>query len=357
MTSSHPLLHIDWTWCWSIFCSKLILLSMLMTCTLLSCTWLEILLEMLKKSHLLLESLREVTEWILGQNILLFIIGYWFTFVVVEASSFIFCYNLCRIIEENTCWLIWKKITQTILSGVVYPFCHPDCALASLLYLLLLLRWKLTLWLEVGIWIGLCYLGKTMSTLGIPSNSTSHRVSWRWSFNLYNLRSWLLLITIRSCIMLHCMIWLGHHLWRQLCTTLWLFLLESYSITWLILELCWSCFRLLGIFDAVIVRLIDLHVITLRSRYDSVPSATHRPLVNHQLNIWTLGVKSSTNIWLSWVVVRSIISLRHELSNILSRWRTCKEWLRKILWNLSTMIQEIMLEYLVKIWSSGWISI
>ena len=141
MASSHPFLHIHRARSWSILWTDLILLSMLVRCTLLSCARLQVLLEVLQESHFLLQSLRELIERILRKHVLLLIIRYWLALIVVKAGSLVLCHDLSWVIEEDPCRLVRKKVAQPILGRVVYPLCHPNCALACHLYLLLLLWW------------------------------------------------------------------------------------------------------------------------------------------------------------------------------------------------------------------------
>jgi hypothetical protein len=194
-----------------------------------------------------------------------------------------------------------------------------------------------------------------MGALGVSANPTGHRISWRGSLDLDYLGSWLLLRITWGSIVLHGMVRLSHHLGRQLCTTLGLFLRESNSITWLVLELGWSrlCLLLVPNTSLVVIGIL----VCLRAWYHSVPCATHGSLVDHQLDVRPLRVKSSTHIWLCWVVVRPVIVLGEELAHILGWWRTGKEGLREVLGNLASVIQKFMVHDLVKIWSFGRISI
>ena len=58
---------------------------------------------MLKQCYLLLKLLRELRELVLCEHILLLIRADGLALIVVEACAFILCYDLGRVIEEDTC--------------------------------------------------------------------------------------------------------------------------------------------------------------------------------------------------------------------------------------------------------------
>ena len=176
------------------------------------------------------------------------------------------------------------------------------------------------------------YLRKALRTIGIPTSASSHQIPWRWSLYFHNMWSWLLLRIYRSSIILHGMIRLSHHLWWKLCTSCIRFLLgESVSIASLILDVCiWSSLRLLWVRHfpfILLLLLVHWYIVAslLRVWYVSVTCAAHCSLVDHQLDVLSLRVKSSIDERLSWVVVWAVIVLWNKLSNILGRWWTSQE--------------------------------
>lgn len=126
--------------------------------------------------------------------------------------------------------------------------------------------------------------------------------------------------------MLQCMIRLSHHLWWQLCTSRsFLIRLESPPIALLVgVLLVWSRLGLAKLYP-VILNLVLVHIAARCAWYIPVASSTHGSLVHHQLNVLPLRVKPSVNERLGRVVVRSVIALGEELSDVLGRWRASEE--------------------------------
>ena len=103
------------------------------------------------------------------------------------------------------------------------------------------------------------------------------------------------------------MIRLSHHLWWELCTSCIRFLLlgKSVSIASLILDVCiWSSLRLLWVthFPLILLLLLICWIIVaslLGARYISVTCTAHCSLVDHQLDVLPLRIKSSIDERLS----------------------------------------------------------
>ena len=204
----------------------------------------------------------------------------------------------------------------------------------------------------------MCYLGETLRAIGVPSTTSGHRIPWRWSFDLHDVRSWLLLLRVYRCgIVLHGMVWLSHHLvWELGTRSIWLLLLllvECVSFARLVLEMWIRCgIWLLGVTHPLVVLVLRLVDLLLRAWDVPVACATHGSLVDHQLNVLSLGIKSSIHERLCWVVVRAVIVLWDKLSDILGGWRTGQERLWQVLGDLPTMVDELVLHDLIKIWSA-----
>ena len=86
---------------------------------------LQVGLEMLQQCHFFLQLLWISRKVILLHDILLFVSGHGFSFVVVELRATGLRNNLGRVIEEHTRRHVWKQVAQAVFRWVINPLGHP----------------------------------------------------------------------------------------------------------------------------------------------------------------------------------------------------------------------------------------
>lgn len=162
MSSSHPLLDIDYFLYPSLFREIFLIingllnqwLNQLQLC-LSGDTWnirfilfttFQVTSEMLKQGHFLLKFFRILGKCVFLSDILTITAS---PFHVVEVVTVRIENNFSGVIKKDTCSIIWKVIAETIFRGVVYPFLYPNFSFfGNLLYARAFINLHLPCWLR-----------------------------------------------------------------------------------------------------------------------------------------------------------------------------------------------------------------
>lgn len=200
MLGPHPLLDIHRTWGILLLVSNVLFISLN---KLLLFNWVIVLLEIgfevLQESHLFLELFGEVSKVVLRHHILLFICSDGLSFVVVELVACRLSHYFGGVIEEDTSTQVWKKVSESVLGGVVNPLGDPNlCRLVDRSWkgIGLCLSWSLRSLLHV-----MTTFDWLSCNLSCWCSFTAHANIFAWSWSYWNRRNilWLFLSLILNC--------------------------------------------------------------------------------------------------------------------------------------------------------------